>query len=133
MVDVNVNADVKGFGIPTVPAVEREDRSKPRVTPVGEGGDSSKAALDEKALHGKASGAVISEEETIKAVEQIQERLEEMGTRLNLSLHKEPDAVVVEITDRQSGEVIRQFPPEEVLQIRKKLDELVGMLFDKQA
>ena len=133
MVDVNVNADVKGFGIPTVPAVEREDRSKPAVAPVGEGGDSSKAALDDKALHGKAAGAGLSEEEASKAVEQIQERLDEMGTRLTLALHKEPDAVVVEITDRQSGEVIRQFPPEEVLQIRKKLDELVGMLFDKQA
>lgn len=137
--DVNINAEVKGFGATTAiaPAVEREDRVKPQVAPVAAGGDSSRAALDEQALRGRkeqAQARKMSAEEAAKAVKEMQERLDALGnTRLNFSLHKEPDAVVVQITDRESGEVVRQFPAEVALDLRKKLDELVGLLFDRQA
>lgn len=134
--DVNINAEVKGFGLPTAPAVEREDRVKPRVAPVAEGGDSARAALDERALRNKEAKEErkASPEETAKAVREMQDRLDSIGnTRLNFTLHNEPDAVVVQITDRQSGELLKQFPAEEALDLRKKLEELVGLLFDEKA
>lgn len=129
--DVNLSADVKGFGVPAAPAVEREQKTKPQVAPVDSGGDSSKAALDEKAQ--RQQGAVMSVEDAGKMVKDIQDRLDSMGNRLNFSLREDPNAVVVQVTDRESGELVKQFPPEEVLDLRKKLDELVGLLFDGKA
>lgn len=134
--DVSMSAEVKGFGVPTAPAVEREDRTKPQVAPVAAGGDSSRSALDRQAMQGKEAQEKrkVTAEEAARAVKEMQERLDAIGnTRLGFSLHNEPDAVVVQVTDRQSGEVLRQFPAEEALALRKKLDELVGLLFDGKA
>lgn len=134
--DARMSAEVKGFGVPTAPAVERENRVKPQVAPVDAGGDSSGAALHEQALHGKEAREKrkVTTEEAARAVKEMQEHLDAIGnTRLAFSLNEEPDAVVVRITDRESGELIRQFPAEEALALRKKLDELVGLLFDGKA
>ena len=137
--DVNVNSEIKGIGVAVVPAVEREDRAKPRVMPVAESTDSTKASLGDKELHRrggekeKREAVALNPEELKKAVEDIQDRLDAMGTRLNFTLVEEPEAVVVKVTDRQSGELVKQFPSEEVLALRKKLQELSGLLFDQQA
>jgi flagellar protein FlaG len=43
------------------------------------------------------------------------------------------DSSVVVIRDAESNEVIRQIPGDEVLKLRKQLDEIIGIMFDKQA
>ena len=135
--DVNINAEVKGVGVATVPAVEREDRAKPQVAPVAKSSDSAKAALGEKELHRRGDKkeerkqVALDPEELQKAVAEIQDRLDVMGTRLDISVNKEPNAFVVTVTDRESGETVRQFPSEEVLTLKKKLQEITGLIFDK--
>ncbi|MBU0676262.1 MAG: flagellar protein FlaG [Proteobacteria bacterium] len=131
MVDVNLATDVKAIGIPTVPAIETEDRKRPQVAPVREGSDSSGMGLDDKALHGRAGGKRrVSEDELNKEVKHIQQRLEDMGTRLGLTVSHETDDILVQVTNRDSGELIRQIPSEEVVKLRQKLEELAGILFD---
>ena len=137
--EINVNTEIKGLGVAmTAPAMDREDRVKPQVAPITDGAESARAALGDKELHRREgkdgkSQTPISAEELTKAVEDIQSRLDSMGSRLNFAVNKEPDAVVVKVTDRQSGELIKQFPSEQVLQLRKKLQELSGLLFDEKA
>lgn len=133
MVDINVTTDVKAFGVPEVPAVEREDRNKPQVAPVGEATNPSGAAVDEKTLHGRSARKPVSEEEVKKSLEMIEKKLKEMSTTLSFSLSKEPEAIVVQVKDNNSGEIIRQFPSDEILALRAKLDEFVGLLFDTKA
>jgi len=133
--DVSVNTEVKGIGVTVTPAaVEREDRVKPQVTPVAKGGESSRSALGEKELHSKAQAKPADAKEIAKAVEEMQQRLDALGnTRLNFRVQEKPNEVVVQVTDRQSGELVRQFPSEEALKLRAKLQELTGLLFDEQA
>ncbi|MFO7653919.1 MAG: flagellar protein FlaG [Candidatus Krumholzibacteriia bacterium] len=38
---------------------------------------------------------------------------------------------VVEVLNRETGELITQFPPEKVLNLRERLDDLVGMVIDR--
>ena len=38
-----------------------------------------------------------------------------------------------QIKEKKSGEVVRQFPPEELLNLRTKIEDLVGMIFDEKA
>lgn len=132
----SLNVNVKVANAPTSPAVEREDREKMQVTPIAEGGESSKAELDKQAQRRREAQqqVAVSAEEAAEAVREMQERLDSIGnTRLNFSVREKPDAVVVQITDKKSGDLVRQFPAEEALQIRQKLDELVGLLFDEKA
>ena len=129
--DINTNADVKVVGIPVSPAVEVKDRNRPQVVPVQDSSSSSGTALDDKALHGKqAEEQPLSAEELAKAVADIEVHLSQMGNRLGLSLHKETEDVLVKITDRDSGEVVKQFPSEQVVKLRQKLEELSGLLFE---
>ena len=132
--DINTNADVKAVGVPISPAVEVEDRKRPQVAPVKNGSESTGTGLDDKALHkGLAAEKPMSEEELADAVGAIEEHLAQMGNRLGLSLDRETEDVLVKITDRQSGEVVKQFPSEEVVKLRQKLEELAGLLFEDTA
>ena len=139
--DASVNTEVKGIGVATVmPAVEREDRVKPRVAPVQASTDSTGAALGDKELHRRREQEQeqkqqpASAKEVAKAVEEMQQRLDALGnTRLNFRVVEKPNEVVVQVTDRTSGELVRQFPSEEALSLRAKLQELTGLLFDEQA
>jgi len=59
--------------------------------------------------------------------------MEDLRTSLRFSLHKEIDnQVIVQIKNKETGELIRQFPPEELLQIREKMIDLAGLIFDQR-
>ncbi len=136
--DVNVTTDVKGYGIPVAPAVETEDGRKPAVQPVPESSEGISVKLDDQALHGKNARrekeGELTREDIEKAVEEIQERFETMGSsfRFGLHEHRETESIVAQLTDKKTGEVVKQFPSEEVLKLRKKLQDLIGLLFDEK-
>lgn len=60
------------------------------------------------------------------AVATVGEALKSAGTHVKLQLDQDSDQVVVKVL-KESGEVIRQFPPKEVLELAKYLSE-EGML-----
>lgn len=130
--NINANTAVKGIAQPVVPAVETVDKNKPQVRPVEKSSNSTQTAMDKKALQRKAEEK-LSNEELSEAVKNIQSRLDVMRTKLGFVLNSETDDVIIEVKDRESGEIIRQIPSEEVMELRARLDELVGILFDKKA
>lgn len=52
---------------------------------------------------------------------------------LDFSIDEETGTFVVKVIDKDSGEVIRQLPTEEVLRIAEQLDEMRGLLFKGEA
>ena len=141
MVDFSsTNADVKSYGVPVVPSISVEDRAKPQVTPVKDSSDSGRAALDDNALHGNSAEALkkqkrLSEEEMSRLAQEIQARLDSIGGNLRLGLGTDDKtaSIVARITEKKTGEVVRQIPSEDLLELKSKLEDLVGMLFDKKA
>ncbi len=69
--------------------------------------------------------------ELIAPLRRINEVMRSYG--LEFTLNEHPSRVVTRIVDRASGDVIRQIPSEEVLQIAKRLDELQGRLINLEA
>ena len=135
--DVNVTTDVKGYGVPGIPAVEFEDGQKPAVQPVPENSEGTTVKLNDQALHSKDAGKEqegLSREDIQEAVEEIQGRFEAMGSSFRFGLHEhlETKSIVGQLRDKKTGEVIKQFPSEEVLKLREKLQDLVGLLFDEK-
>jgi flagellar protein FlaG len=47
---------------------------------------------------------------------------------LSFSVDKDTNRTVVKVLERESGDVIRQIPADEVLKIAKVLDELKGLI-----
>ena len=50
---------------------------------------------------------------------------------VSLVFKDEVDSYVVEIREKQSGDLIMQFPPEELLELREGMQEIVGSLVDR--
>jgi len=49
------------------------------------------------------------------------------------SLHKESNRTVVRVINEDTQELIREIPSEEMLNIMSKIDEMMGVLFDRKA
>jgi flagellar protein FlaG len=73
-----------------------------------------------------------------------QEELKELSKALNhfLSLfnletklvyNKDAGQVVVQVIDKRTNEVVKQIPPEELLEVAKKIHDFVGLLLEKKA
>ncbi len=67
------------------------------------------------------------------AVEEINKVLHYMNERLEFSVHEATNRVMVRVLDRETDEVLREIPPEQILDLVAKLQELVGLLVDKRA
>jgi len=66
-------------------------------------------------------------------VDEVQSYLDNLNIQLHFQLDDRTGEPVVQVLDPDSGDVIRQIPPEELLEIRGKLEELRGILFDRRA
>jgi flagellar protein FlaG len=58
------------------------------------------------------------------------EMLQQKNTHLDFSVHEKTDRIMVRITDQDTGDVIREIPSEEFLNLAAKLQEMVGLMFD---
>ena len=67
-----------------------------------------------------------------KAAERLNKALEAFDRDLNISFHDDGQ-VVVRVTDPKTGDVIRQIPPERVLEVAESLDQIVGLFVNDTA
>ena len=79
------------------------------------------------------SGQQMSTEEVKEMVESFQEMSETIQTKLSFSVDEENNEIVVKIYDKESDELIRQFPSDEMLSLQDKMTDLAGFLFDQKA
>lgn len=64
------------------------------------------------------------------AASDVQIFLKRLNTELRFEVKGDSKEVVVKIVDPASDEVIRQIPSEEILAIRERMEDLVGVLYD---
>lgn len=67
------------------------------------------------------------------AVDETNQMLRYINERLEFSVHEATNRVMVKVLDRDTDEVLREIPPEQMLDLVAKLQELVGLLVDKKA
>jgi len=51
---------------------------------------------------------------------------------LRFSIHQETERLVVQVYDRRDNEVIREIPPEKVLNLVAQIQQMIGLLLDEQ-
>jgi flagellar protein FlaG len=68
---------------------------------------------------------------TVKeTVDEMNAFLQSMQRNLSFSVDEESGEKLISVKDSETEEVIRQIPSEELLVLRKKMDDVVGILFD---
>jgi len=66
-----------------------------------------------------------------QAVGKVRDALQQSGSQLQIEVDQDLHRVVVKILNRDSGEVIRQIPPQEVIDLAKDLANHKGLLFEE--
>ncbi len=90
----------------------------------------SKVELPRTAL--KKLSPAEQEERTKAAADKINEFIESFTRDIQFTIDKDSERVVLKVVDRKSGDVIRQIPSEEALEIAKALDELKGLIIKEK-
>ncbi|MGM0702843.1 MAG: flagellar protein FlaG [Pseudomonadota bacterium] len=72
-----------------------------------------------------------SQADLVEPVQRVNEVLRQYG--VSFEINQEASEVITRIVDQESGEVLRQIPPEEVLAIAERLEEFQGRLIDLEA
>ena len=66
-----------------------------------------------------------------QAVSKVKEAFQQSGSQLQIEVDPDLERVIVKILKGDSGEVIRQIPPKEVIDIAKNLAGTKGVLFEE--
>jgi flagellar protein FlaG len=73
-------------------------------------------------------------EQVAEAVQQMNRAMKMANSALEFSVDQDTDRVVVTMTDRDTGEVVRQYPSEEALALSRYLDSVSqGALLSQKA
>ncbi len=74
----------------------------------------------------------LSEKQVQDAVDSTNRELARMETNLRFSIHKKTKQIMVKIIDTNTEEVIREIPPEKILDMVASMMERAGLFMDKR-
>jgi len=67
-----------------------------------------------------------------RALDNANHMIIENNRRFDFSVHEETQTIMVKVIDTETDEVIREIPPEKILDLVAKLWELAGIIVDKK-
>lgn len=74
----------------------------------------------------------INENQLIKSIESANKQIEIHNTHLKFSIHKKTKEIMVKVIDNKTDKVIREIPPEKILDMVAKMWEMAGILVDEK-
>jgi flagellar protein FlaG len=74
----------------------------------------------------------VSDEFVKKSLDRMLQAIQPPDTTIERSVHDETKQVIYKIKDSKTGEVVRQFPEEKLLDAAAKLIELAGIMIDER-
>ncbi|MFD0696255.1 flagellar protein FlaG [Paenibacillus sp. GCM10027628] len=72
------------------------------------------------------------DEVVIKAIEKANKALDGRYTSFEFSVHEKTKQISIKVLDKDTGEVIREIPPEKTLDMVARLWEMAGILVDEK-
>jgi uncharacterized FlaG/YvyC family protein len=109
----------------------------PRVAAAGRAGNPSQIAnMPDSSAAADAKSPPPDVRELQEAVTDVNALLRESGIEthdVGLAYRDGVDHPVVEVRDRESGDLLAQFPPESILTMRQRMREFLGTLLDRKS
>lgn len=74
----------------------------------------------------------VAEEQLIRTIERAVKSLQGPQTILEVSVHEKTHDIMVKVRNKDTGELIREVPPEKTLDLVAKMMEIAGILVDER-
>ena len=137
---MEVRLDIVHPEAPEVANKRRMEQEAPstRVKPVEKGEQGDFKRLEKEDPRARAEAEQKQKEsasyaEVKELIKEAQGFLDDLQVRLNFEVREETGEVIVRVLDKETDEVVRQIPTEEVVKLRERMEELRGLLFDEKA
>lgn len=75
----------------------------------------------------------ITEDVINKKLEDINQILEKQQLETSYQKHEGTNRLVIRLVDKETKEVVKEIPPERLLDYAAGMDEVLGLIFDKRA
>lgn len=106
-------------------AVQKTQKSVPS--------EKSKEAIANSIGEVDSSQSKVNPEELIKVVDKLNKTSDLYNQGLRFKVHEGTERLMVQIVNEDSGEVIKEIPPEKVLDMEASIRQIVGLIIDKKA
>jgi len=74
----------------------------------------------------------IKPEELQKLIEEVRKKFDMLSKYLKIDIDQELEIPVVKIMERDTNRIIRQIPPDYLLELMKRIDQLLGLLVERE-
>jgi flagellar protein FlaG len=72
-------------------------------------------------------------EEILNSIEKINIQLESTNRSIRFNVDESTKDIVVKIVNKDSGELIKQIPPQEALRLKERLQDMLGLIIEEMA
>ncbi|WP_231573968.1 MULTISPECIES: flagellar protein FlaG [unclassified Paenibacillus] len=115
-----------------------ETGGTPSVTPINEQKEETiklgqlRSNVELKKLEREGIAVSMGEEQVVKALDRALKALQGPTTTFEVSVHKETKAIMVKVLNKETGELIREIPPEKTLDLVANMIEIAGIMIDEK-
>jgi flagellar protein FlaG len=74
----------------------------------------------------------VKPEELQRLMEEVRKKFDMLSKYLKIDIDQELEIPVVKIMERDTNRVIRQIPPDYLLELMKRIDQLLGLLVERE-
>ncbi|WP_246317035.1 flagellar protein FlaG [Paenibacillus agri] len=80
----------------------------------------------------ETAGLPVEREQLIQQLEKAIRAVQGPEKSFEISIHEQTHAIMVKVFDKQSGDLIREIPPEKLLDVAANMMELSGLIVDEK-
>ncbi|MHA7579385.1 flagellar biosynthesis protein FlaG [Chryseobacterium mucoviscidosis] len=73
-----------------------------------------------------------SQKETINELNKAIEAIQGPQKSFEISVHEETHAIMIKVLNKETGDLIREVPPEKILDLAARMMEITGIIIDKK-
>jgi len=121
----------------SMPRIASQESSRPSSWPRNHAGATEPSvqvgAQDSARPEAVAGPQAVSADLAGKIAAELDSALKKLDGDFSVSVDRESGMVVVRITDEVTGEIVRQIPPQELLDADHSMEKIVGLLVDDRA
>lgn len=97
-------------------------------------GSGKEPILGGKSEHETDNGETrVNDHSLNKTVDELNNYVQNLHREIQFSVDNDSNKTIIKVIDANTGEVIRQLPPDEMMRLVKRLDELEGLLVREKA
>lgn len=71
-------------------------------------------------------------EETVEQLQKAIDAIQGPPRTLEFSIHEKTNAIMIKVLNKETGDLIREVPPEKILDLAARMMEITGIIVDKK-